>query len=133
MITETPKTTLFIAGEVPSQKNSKRIIYNRNTNSRLVISSKATMEYINKSDMQYAAFADMFRKGLKDKEFPVRIEFTLIRKSKARFDYINILQVVCDQMVKHKWIPDDSMAYLIPVIGLYKIDKACPGVKITIL
>ena len=66
-------------------------------------------------------------------EYPVKISFKFIRKSKHKFDYINPAQTVQDLMVKNGWIEDDNAEFMIPVFEQYEYDKEKPGVYITII
>jgi hypothetical protein len=64
---------------------------------------------------------------------PVSIQFTFIRGSKHKFDYINPAQTVQDDMVTFGWIEDDNADCILPVFVEYKYDKVNPGVIIEIL
>ena len=69
------------------------------------------------------------------KEFkkPYHISFKFIRKSRHKFDYVNPLQTVQDEMVKHGWIEDDNADELLPILEKYEYNKENPGVWIEIL
>ena len=117
----------FIPGNVPSSKNGRR------WTGKHFIASKAVMNYRKKTKQYYKDYAVEFQKALKQKEFPVHIEFEFIRSSKHKFDYINPAQTVQDDMVKHGWIEDDNADFLIPVFVKYSYDKKNPGVIIKLL
>ena len=117
----------FIPGNVPSSKNGRR------WTGKHFIASKAVMNYRKKTKQYYKDFAEEFKEALKEKEFPVHIEFEFIRSSKHKFDYINPAQTVQDDMVKHGWIEDDNADFLIPVFVKYSYDKKNPGVIIKLL
>ena len=70
---------------------------------------------------------------LKGKTAPFYIEFTFVRGTKHKFDYINPCQTIQDLMVKYKWIPDDNADEIIPVFKPYQYDKEKPGVFINVL
>jgi hypothetical protein len=119
----------FISGNVPSSKNSKRWM----GNNRLV-SSAYTQRYIANTAYQYNQITIKFKEALSKVEGPPYfIEFTFVRQTKQKFDYININQVVADLMVKHGIIADDDTENIKPYYGdpLYNKDK--PGVIIRIL
>ena len=125
----------FIPYNVASSKNSKQIIWNKQLGRRMVVSSSTTQRYIKNTRWHYKRFGSEFRELIEERslEYPIRVSFTFIRDSKRQFDYINAAQVVQDLMVKNKWIPDDSMKYLIPVFEEYQINKDDPGVVIKLL
>ena len=116
----------FIPGNVPSSKNSRR------WTGKYFIASKTVMKYRKETAKLYKKQAASFRKALSKFNNPVYITFTFIRGTKHKFDYVNPLQTVQDDMVKHKWIKDDNCEYIIPVFEPYIYDKTNPGVIITI-
>ena len=118
---------IFIPGNVPSSKNSKR------WTGKMLINSKTVMNYIKESKGYYLEYKNQFKKELKQHKFPVKISFKFIRKSKHKFDYINPAQTVQDLMVKNGWIEDDNAEFIIPVFEQYEYDKEKPGVYITII
>lgn len=118
---------IFIPGNVPSSKNSKR------WTGKMLINSKTVMNYIKESKGYYLEYKNKFKKELKQHEYPVKISFKFIRKSKHKFDYINPAQTVQDLMVKNGWIEDDNAEFMIPVFEQYEYDKEKPGVYITII
>ena len=62
--------------------------------------------------------------------YPVRIRFLIYRKTHRRFDFINIIQNLCDCLVKERIIPDDDAKHLIPVFEPYKVDGANPRTEL---
>lgn len=119
--------SIFIVGQVASSKNSK--IW---TGSRLV-KSKASQEYVNVTKPQWRSHKAKFLNLIRNKEFPIRIEFQLVRRDKRRFDYVNLVQLPLDIMVWEGWLPDDSANYVIPVFKEYEINKELPGIRIKVL
>ena len=77
--------------------------------------------------------ANEFKKAIKEMEKPVHIEFTFIRGSRHKFDYINPAQTVQDDMVKAGWIDDDNADCMLPAFSKYSYDKVNPGVIIKII
>ena len=118
---------IFIPGNVPISKNSNRLT------GKMLINSKTVMNYIKESKGYYLEYKNKFKKELKQHEYPVKISFKFIRKSKHKFDYINPAQTVQDLMVKNGWIEDDNAEFMIPVFEQYEYDKEKPGVYITII
>jgi hypothetical protein len=119
--------SIFIAGNVPSSKNSKR------WTGKMLINSKTVMKYIKDTNQQYIDNREVFKEMVAGKKFPVTISFTFIRGSKHKFDYINPAQTVQDLMVKNKWIEDDNCEFMIPQFEPYSYDKLNPGVIIKII
>ena len=117
---------IFIAGNVPSSKNSKR------WTGKMLINSKTVMKYIKDTDSQYKSMRSKFEEMTAGLDMPVVVSFKFIRGTKHRFDYINPAQTVQDLMVKNKWIEDDNMNYMIPHFEPYEYDKENPGVEIRI-
>ncbi len=62
-------------------------------------------------------------------EYPFRINFHFVRKTKRRFDYINLIQNFLDSMVKAGYIPDDDADHVIPIFHPYAIDKENPRIE----
>ena len=117
---------IFIAGNVPSSKNSKR------WTGKMLINSKTVMKYIKDTDMQYKTFKTDFKKLIAGKELPVIVSFKFIRGTSHRFDYVNPAQTVQDLMVKNKWIEDDNANFIIPSFEEFEYDKENPGVQIKV-
>jgi len=117
----------FIPGNVPSSKNGRR------WTGKYFISSKATMKYRKDTAKYYKQYAASFAKELSKYDLPVIVSFKFFRGSRHKFDYINPAQTVQDDMVKHGWIEDDNMTYIIPRFEEYVYDKENPGVQIKIM
>lgn len=120
--------SIFIPGNVPSSKNSKQ------WTGRFLVHSKPTRDYLTTAEYHYASCAEAFRQLTEGMELPIHVQFTFIRDSQRKFDYINAAQIVQDLMAKHKWIKDDNYKFLVPYFNPeVVIDKERAGVKITIL
>ena len=128
---------IFIAGNTPSSKNSKRIITitNKKTGKKTtrLINSEVTEKYIKSSKVDWLVNKNEFLKMIKDKEKPYKIELYFIRDSKRRFDYINAAQIIFDLMQEYGYIEDDDSQNIIPVFKGFEVDKARTGVKIEVL
>ena len=81
---------IFIAGNVPSSKNGKR------WTGKYLIHSKTVMNYIKNTKEDWINNENKFKELIKDKEVPYEIEFTFLRNSRRKFDYINPCQTVQD-------------------------------------
>ena len=121
------KIRWWIPGNVPSSKNGRR------WTGKYFIASKTVMKYRKDTNSYYDKFSKPFKKEFDKHKLPVKVAFTFIRGTKHKFDYINPAQTVQDDMVKHGWIEDDNMNYIIPVFKEYKYDKKDPGVIIEII
>ena len=128
---------IFIAGNTPSSKNSKRIITitNKKTGKKTtrLINSEVTEKYIKNSKADWVLNKMNFLKMLVGKEKPYRIELYFIRDSRRKFDYINAAQIIFDLMQEYKYIEDDDSTNVIPIFKGFKVDKAKAGVEIEVL
>ena len=116
----------FIPGNVPSSKNSRR------WTGKFFIASKTTMKHRKDTDSIYKSTAASFAKEFAKYETPVYVSFKFIRGSRHKFDHINPLQTVQDEMTKHGWIEDDNATFIIPVLEDFEYNKEEPGVLIKI-
>ena len=101
-------TAWFIPGNVPSSKNSRR------WTGKFFIASKTVMKYRKNSSKEYKKHAASFTQEFNKYETPVYVSFTFTRGTKHKFDHINPLQTVQDEMTKHGWIEDDNANIIIP-------------------
>ena len=120
-------TNIFIPGNVPSSKNSKQ------WTGKFLISSKNTLQWRIDTKVFWEKYKQDFLDMVKDLPKPYKVEFTFTRKSKHKFDYVNILQAPLDEMVKYGWIDDDNADEIKPYFGDYSYDKDNPGVTIKII
>jgi len=124
---------IYIPGNVPSSKNSKRIVTSKSGTS-LLIGSKQLMNYKKHSGIFWKMYKGSFREKLlnMNKNIPLFVEFTFIRKSKHKFDYINPAQTVQDLMTEYEWIEDDNSDIIVPYFGRYIYDPMMSGVFIRV-
>jgi hypothetical protein len=90
------------------------------------------MRYVADAGWHYAAQRRTFceivgRHGLRP---PLRLWFQFARKTRQRSDWLNLMQIVQDQMVEHGWIPDDDHENLLPAALPHILDRGNPGVYI---
>lgn len=114
----------YIPYNTPSSKNSKQ------WTGRVLIDSKTVKKYKENTEPYWLLQKKDFLQEVKGKIFPLRVHFRFVRGSRRKFDYINPTQTVQDLMVKYRWIPDDSMQYIIPVFDEYVYEKNKGGVYI---
>ena len=116
---------IFIAGNTPSSKNSKRIITitNKKTGKKTtrLINSEVTEKYIKTSKTDWILNKRNFLKMLENKEKPYKIELFFIRDSRRRFDYINAAQIIFDLMQEYGYIEDDDSTNIIPIFKGLKL------------
>jgi len=122
---------IFIPCNVISSKNSKSAYYNKAKGYSYVTSSKQSKNYVSDTKLDWVTNRNIFLELIADMEKPLKIEFQFIRKDRRKFDFVNMLQLPLDCMVKYEWIPDDDSLNVVPVINpevLYSKDT--PGVFI---
>lgn len=117
---------IFIPGNVPSSKNMTWVCNNR------ILPIKSVVKWRKEVAPFMLAHKKEFLSLLKYKP-PYKIGFQFIRKTKHKFDYVNPLQAIQDEMVKNGWLEDDNADELLPIFLPYKYDKDNPGVEITVL
>lgn len=121
-----------IEGEIHSSKNSKRIFTNRRTGKPFITKSAASKEDEKSFIAQMLEQREEWRRMTDKRIFPLGLVFEFRRKTRARFDYINIAQGLCDALVEAGLIPDDSADFIIPIFVPYTVDKHNPGCTLRI-
>lgn len=131
---------IFIPGNVPSLKNSKRIIgigarckSCGHSPRRIMISSKSIETWKKDTAKYWKQYREEFLEMLSASEAPHRIAFRFIRRTRHRFDYTNAADTICDELVHQGWIEDDNSDILRPVFRPYRYDKHNPGVFIDVI
>lgn len=134
---------VFIPHNVCSSKNSKQLFIRKakqegEKDVAGTTNSKAVQNYIRNTKQYYSILASQFRQELIGVSKPYYIEFFFIRKDKSRFDFHNMVQIVCDMMVDAKWIDDDDVNTMVPMpppkgSPIFLINSNSPGVWIKIL
>ena len=141
---------IWIAGNVPSSKNSKvktsRGIFHSKTVKKYLqnlgvqafsVSKKTVLGYKTRPN-KFEALREDFIEQIGEKEYPLKVGFHFVRGTKHKCDFHNMVQIVADLMVAHDFIPDDNMDYFLPFPlkikgNYYSYDKDNPGVMIKIL
>lgn len=157
-VSENAHLGIYIKGNVPSAKNAKEIgMYKKyvtdtenplNTKGvlkefRTLQDSAITKEYRLVSRPQWIDNKRKFKSLSYGLKMPLNVEFTFIRDSLRRFDYINAAQILCDLMAENKdkdgnmqgygYITDDETCYIKPVFGDVFYSKSLAGVIIKVL
>lgn len=148
-----PSEAIFIPSEVPSAKNHKAIAYkpvafqgakwkHLSKAGRweyvvpFITDSEFTKKYKKAIAIFYTKEAFRFRNMAIKYEFPIHVEFLFVRRTKARWDFNNITEIVQDMMVSSGWIEDDQVKFLLPhppYTPPYLINKDIQGVFIKII
>lgn len=116
---------IWLSGNVPSQKNSKRIVYNSKTRKPFIISSERTMAWKKSAGLELM--------GVKKIEGAVEIMMTFYRQTKRAFDLENASSTVLDLLVSKGIIEDDNCFIVQKLCLNYGgVSKNTPGVKIVI-
>ena len=116
--------------ELYSSKNSKQVFKNKRTQKHFIGKSEKSIESQKDLLKILPLYRRQFCKMLKGKEKPYYISFKIYRKTKGRFDYVNIIQLLLDCMVKDNWLDDDNANEIIPVFEPYEVDNKNPRVII---
>ena len=119
---------IIIYGELYSTKNSKRIL---RADDKIFIGKSAVSKAADKViEQQLMLNRQKWKSLCEGKKYPLKITFKIYRKTKRRFDYINILQGICDCMVRCGWLSDDDADHIIPCFEPYEVDKNNPRCEI---
>lgn len=118
--------------ELYSSKNSKQIFQTKDGR-RFIAKSDAALKNEKTILRVLMLYRQRWQEMIKDKPYPLRVSLKIYRKTDARFDYVNIVQLLFDCMQKAYWLPDDDAKHLIPVFEPYEVDKFNPRVEIEVL
>lgn len=122
-----------IYGELYSSKNSRQIYLNKYTGRRYVVKSDAAQADETELCNKLKNIKGQFKAVVKSKIKPLHIKFKIYRQTKRRFDYINIIQNLCDCMVKCGLLEDDNANEILPVFEEYSVDPLKPRVEMEVL
>lgn len=141
---------IFIAGQIPSLKNSKvktahgifpsKTVTNflRSYGIKHFSSSKKTVEGYARTPDTFKPIADRLRQELTKFDKPYKLQFYFVRKTKNRFDFGNGCEIIFDLFTSYNVWEDDNCDIVLPfpwVIdnSCYKVDKNNPGVYIKVI
>lgn len=105
---------IFIHLNTPSSKNSKRMII-KEGQKPLLIHSKTVAKYIKQSKVDWLEQKAAFRHLSGGSSMPQVIGIHFVRGTRHKYDWINMVQIVQDLMVKYGWVEDDNVEFLIPI------------------
>lgn len=123
---------ITIEGELYSSKNSRQILISKTTGRPFVSKSRIAKEDEKNLIAKLKKQKQEFLKELEGCTFPVVMVFKIYRKTHRRFDYINIIQNLCDCMVQAGILEDDCADIIIPAFEPYEVDKERPRVEIDV-
>lgn len=131
----------YIPQDVRSSKNSKEIgrFKKRNKitgdleNFTTLVNSKAAQKYKKDTAGYWLQNKVEFLNQSRLLPLPLRIEFTFIRETLRKFDYVNGAQILLDLMVEYGYMPDDETAYVVPAFNIVYYHRKLAGVLIRIL
>jgi Holliday junction resolvase RusA-like endonuclease len=120
---------MIIMGNVPSKKNSKRIVTNRSTGKPFIISSKIHEGW------HSIAIPEMKRQSqsFKITEYPISIRITFYWKDLRRHDLDNGVATILDALKDAGIIEDDYYKYIDRIEAIYGgLDRINPRCEISI-
>jgi len=123
------ESCVFIPTNTASSKNGKQ------WTGEILISSPLVQKYklLTKKYFTNEELKNKFLSMQKGKRKPYKIGFYLVRDSRRRWDFHNIVQLPFDLMVEYGWLEDDNTKVCIPVFLGEHVDKENTGVYITVL
>lgn len=125
--------TITIPVELYSTKNGQQIIYSKKKQRLMVIKKLVAKRQESTLNLLLMANKRTWDKMIEGKQFPLKVGFYIYRKTRRRWDWINILQGLQDAMVKANYLPDDNASYLTPYCLGWEVDKDKPRVEICVL
>lgn len=125
-----PDKAIFLAGHVPSSKNSKQIgffykkagttsswYFKRGTEFKPITptlrSSDQTEEYIKHIVQQIIDNKKRFKELVKDMPKPYIVQLHFVRKTKAMFDFSNAVEAVADSISGSFWKRHDKIPQIV--------------------
>ena len=133
----TPKLEWFIPYQIPSKKNSQQL-YIKKVGAKMipaVTTSQRYKDYVTATKMYWEVFGKEFRNSVERLKIcpPYQIEFTFIRSTRQKVDYVGPLESCQDIMQDFGWLENDDAYTMKPHLGDLEVDKENPGVRIKII
>lgn len=117
---------LTIPGETPSLKNSKRIVWAGRYPK--LVPSKFYLDWFEESHWRLKGSELIGERW----QYPVTIDFIFYRRTRSRFDFVNLAQGPLDLLVEAGILDDDDMRHVIPGRMTWEVDKGNPRVEMVI-
>ena len=115
---------IIIFGQTIAKKNSQRII---KMGRRSAIRPSKAFDLWAKNVAQELSL----RSGWEG-QYPVDLYMSFYRKTKAKFDFDNMVNSIQDVLVKGGILEDDSMFHIYPVVRGWAVDKHTPRCEVEI-
>ena len=117
-----------VNGELYSSKNSRQIVVAGNGRRYVVKSDVAKSDEVSLCN-RLLQIRDSFLTVAEKHNKPYQLVFKIYRKTRRKFDYINIIQNLCDCMVKVGLLNDDNANELLPIFETYEVSSEKPRVE----
>lgn len=124
---------MFINGQVPSKKNSKRVMISNTNNKPILKLSEQYERYEKNTASQFNSILPYFLIACSMRTKPYNIKLTFFRQKNQLFDYFGPGETIADLMVKHGLLDDDNVNEVKFFFGDYIVDPDKPGVMIEFL
>lgn len=124
--------SIVIYTELYSSKNHKQIFKNKKGNLFIAKPNKAMRAEQSLKAMLLQVKPQWNAMRMMAGDPPWIVELKIFRRTRVRFDYVNIVQQLFDCMTAVGMLPDDCADYVIPQFLPYEVDKTNPRVEITI-
>lgn len=119
--------SLIIWGDVPSQKNSKQILFNKATGRRFVASNPRVKAW------QTDAAWQLKNVKVPIFDYPISVHLSFAFRSARRRDLENAASTVLDALVHAGVLADDDYKHACPIIlDFLGVDRDNPRVEITL-
>lgn len=118
-----------VNGELYSSKNSRQIVVAGNGRRYVVKSDVAKSDEVSLCN-KLLQIRDSFLAVAEKHSKPYQLVFKIYRKTRRKFDYINIINNLCDCMVKVGLLNDDNANELLPIFETYEVSSEKPRVEI---
>lgn len=118
---------LTLSGQVPAQKNSKSIAYNRGTGKPFIMSNQNVKSWQNSADVELLRYR--IKEPLQGKQ---ELSVMFYVKDNRRRDLDNMLTTIQDALVRGGILEDDSWKYLRIASVDADLDAVNPRAEITL-
>lgn len=121
-----------INAEIHSSKNS-RAIHTNGKGKRWIGKSAVSKADEDEFILQFRQQREEWARMIQGQEYPLMVTLEFRRRTRGRWDYINLAQGLFDAMVAAELIPDDDVLHVIPVFLGFEINPKNPGCDIGII
>ena len=98
-----------------------------------LIPSKTVSKYRKEFGAYYLKNKPKFIMDIKKFSLPYLMGFYIVRDSKRKFDWINIMQIIQDEMKDYGYFEDDDSTIIIPYPLGFEVDPNRPGTYVKLL